>query len=646
METDRSFGSSNRKRAFLILTTAIFSIFTARLVQLQLIQGSEYRSRSEAQGIKQNVIEPIRGTIYDRYGHAIVANIPSYSVLVTPNRVTSVSKALLAGILGTDTATINDRIKQYKINDYSPVRIWRDVDRRQWAKLNEYHTELEGIDLGEDTKRAYAPDIRASHILGYAKEISKEEIKNYGDYYAPGDLVGKSGLENKYENFLRGVKGYEFVAVNNRGQKVNSFNGGKNDLMPTNGFDLYLGLDGGLQQYAEQLLKPYHGAVVAMDPNNGEILAMVSAPDYDPNVFSGPTTKAEYDAIANDPAKPLLNRATQAIYPPGSTWKILMSIAGLKEGLIKPTTLVTCPGSFSYGGNTWKCDATHGTIAVRKAIQASCDVFFYRLGLSMGIDTYHKYGKLFHFGEQLGSDVFEGIGTNLPSREYYDKLFGQGKWPRGVMVNLGIGQGELTVNPLQLAAYCTAVANGGTWYQPHLARANRNIQLGTVEKFDYKSEDLHIPHDILDIVRGGMFDVVNVPGGTGGGARLDSILIAGKTGTAQAPGHKQGAKDHAWFICFAPFDKPQIALCVLVENVGFGGTYSAPIARKLVRYYLTRQKEAMDDLPDPNHGNDQGLPSVAAPRAGDQNRRDSVPPAPAKRPQGDAIHKQAIYRHR
>jgi penicillin-binding protein 2 len=617
MDQDHSFGTPVRKRAFLVAAALIFSAFALRLVQLQLVEGTIYRSRSESQGIKQNIIEPIRGAIYDRYNHAIVANIPSYSVLVTPKKITPGSKLLLARILGTDTSTINDRIRQYKINDYSPVRIWRDVEHKAWAQLNEHHTRLEGVDLGEDTKRAYAPDIRAGHLLGYTKEISKDEIATLGDYYTPGDVVGKSGIENVYESFLRGVKGYEFVAVNNRGQRINAFNDGKNDLTPTNGFDLYLSLDGGLQQYAEQLLKGYHGAVVAIDPNNGEILAMASAPDYDPNIFSGPTKREEYNKVYNDPSKPLLNRATQAVYPPGSTWKMLMAIAGLQEGLITPTTTISCPGSFTLGGNTWKCHGAHGAVNAQRAIHHSCNVFFYKLALQMGIDTYTKYGRMFHFGSRLGTDVFESP-TRLPSREYYDKRFGKDKWPKGVLVNLGIGQGELGVNPLQLAAYCGALANGGTWHQPHLARANRNNQLGTVERFKYESEDLGIPKSIMDVIHAGMFDVVNTPGGTASGARLDDIKVAGKTGTAQAG---KGKKDHAWFICYAPFDNPKIAMCVLVENSGFGGTYSAPIARKLIRYFFTRQKEAGDENAAGIAGSN-GLPSATT---GDVQESEMLP---------------------
>jgi penicillin-binding protein 2 len=620
--TDRDFGSTIRRRVVLTITAALALTYIGRLIQLQVIEGSEYRTKSEAQGIKRITREPIRGAIYDRNGHVIVANVPSYSVAVTPNKITPETKMVLAKILGTDTATINEKIKQYKINDFSPARIWRDIDARLVAKLNEFHTELPGVDLLEESKRAYAGDVRASHLLGYTKEISREQLEQLGDYYVPGDDVGQSGIEDRWEPILRGEKGYNLVLVNNRGQRVRAFEDGRFDSSAHNGFDLYLGLDAGLQQYAEQLLQGYHGAVVAIDPNNGEILAMASAPDYDPNIFSGVTNRKAFNEVYTDPAKPLLNRASQAVYPSGSTWKMLMAIAGLKEGLITPTSTISCGGSFTLGNNTWKCHGAHGAVNARKAIHVSCNVFFYKLALQLGIDNYHKYGSLFHFGQKIAPDVVEN-STRLPSRAYYDKAYGKDKWPKGVMVNLGIGQGELGVNPLQLAAYCAALANGGTWYPPHVVRAVKNKRLNEIEHEEHKGEHLGISKEIMEIIQLGMFDVVNTPGGTARAAKLDSILVAGKTGTAQAG---KGKKDHAWFVCYAPFDKPKIAMCVLVENSGFGGTYSAPIARKLTRFFFTRQKEAGDEKLDETPRAPGSLPNVYKPlEPDDVQESDMIP---------------------
>lgn len=624
MEVDHQFGSATRRNIFLVVLTAVFVLFSGRLVWMQLIQGSQYRLKSDAQGIKQIPEEPIRGAIFDRNGIVLAADVPSYSIYVTPNKLTPESEQLLARILRTDTATIEAKIRQYKVNDFSPARIWRDVDREAWSQLNELHTELSGITVVSESKRNFAGDIRASHVLGYTKEISKDELERVGDYYSPGDIIGKAGVENAFEEFLRGEKGYRFVMVNNRGQRVAEYDSGRHDVQPKNGFDLILGIDAGLQQYAEQLLRGRQGAVVAMDPTNGEVLAMASAPDYDPAIFSGVTKKDEYARVMTDPLHPMLNRATQARYAPGSTWKMLMAIAGLKEGLITPSSTISCPGSFTFGGRTWKCHGAHGQVNVQRAITVSCNVFFYRLALAMGIDTYNKYGAMFHFGRTLGLDVPESK-TLLPSRDYYDRHFGKDKWPKGAMVNLGIGQGELLVNPVQLAAYVSALANGGTWYQPHLVRAVRNKRLDQLQPVDYKVEPLGISPAIMNIIRAGMLDVVT--SGTGKGARIDSISVAGKTGTAQTPGT---TSDNAWFICYAPADKPKIAMCVLMEHSGFGGTAAAPVARKLIRYYFTRHKE-QEDLNAGGLIREGGLPPVQT------DRRDSLPPqdrnpAPAPKP--------------
>jgi penicillin-binding protein 2 len=608
MFSDREFGSNTRRNVLLAMAGMLFVIFIGRLVQLQLVEGSQYRSKSEAQGIKQIPVEPVRGAMFDRNGKVVVANVPSFAVYVTPKKLTADVKLRLARILGTDTNKINEQIKAYKVNDFSPVRIWRDVDRQAWAYLNELHSDLPGVDIMEESKRMYPPDMHASHLLGYTREINEDQLTRLGDYYIPGDVVGQSGVEEKFEAFLRGKKGYEFVAVNNRGQRVGRFNDGKTDVVPGNGFDLYLGLDAGLQQYAEQLLQGKRGAVVAIDPSNGEILAMASAPDYDPRIFSGSSNREEMNKVYRDPANPLFNRASQTNYPPGSTWKMLMGIAGLMEGIITPKSVISCGGSFTLGNKTWKCHGAHGAVNVQRAIHVSCNVFFYKLAMQLGIERYTKYGKMFHFGDKQGADILEASGL-LPSLAYYEKRFGKGKMPKAAIVNLGIGQGELGVNPLQLASYCATLANGGTFHTPHVVRAVKNKELNNeIEKVKYDSEDLGIPKEYIDVIRAGMFDCVNTPGGTGAAARMDSITVAGKTGTAQAG---KGKLDHAWFVSFAPFDRPRIALCVLVENSGFGGTHSAPIARKLIRFYLTRQKEAEDRNggPSPSLMND-ALPSI------------------------------------
>lgn len=589
MQLDSDFGAEIRSRIFLVVIGLLLAIYIGRLVQLQILQGSQYNMKSETQGIKKIPRDPVRGNIFDKYGRMIVGNVPSYGIMVTPSKITPEVKKILAAIVGVDTTEINTKIKQYKQTPFTPVRIFRDVPYDVVVKLTEIHKELIGVDISEDSKRSYLPIVRASHLLGYAREINKVEIDRDPLYYSLGDVIGKTGIEYSYEPFLRGEKGYEYIAVNNRGQRVSAFNDGKLDQSASNGFDLFTSLDPELQTYAERLLKGRRGAVVAIDPNNGEVLTVASSPDYDPLIFNERANAKAFNEVYSDSAKPLLNRATQAIYPPGSTWKPLMGLAGLMEGIITPKSKISCGGSFSFGGRTWKCHGAHGNVNVRQAIHVSCNVFFYKLALQLGIDKYYKWGKLFRFGVKQ-ADVPENR-TLLPSREYLDKVYGKDKFPKGVLVNLGIGQGQLGVSVMQLASYVSTVANNGVYHQPHIVRAIRNKAMnGEIQKMDFETEDLKIPKEYLDAVQLGMSDVVNVGGGTATGSAIKGIRLAGKTGTAQAG---KGKKDHAWFICYAPFDKPKIAMCVLVENSGFGGKNAAPIASKLVQFFFNR---GADDL--------------------------------------------------
>ncbi|MFM8473741.1 MAG: penicillin-binding transpeptidase domain-containing protein, partial [Candidatus Kapaibacterium sp.] len=326
-------------------------------------------------------------------------------------------------------------------------------------------------DLTIETKRTYEIDARASHLFGYRAEISPEQIKTRGNYYKAGDLIGQSGLEKAHENFIRGSKGTQFVAVNAAGQPIDNFNKGKSDIEAGEGADLYLSIDPLLQQVAERGLHPDNGGIVVMDPRNGEVLALASAPDFDLSRFTSGKLSKEYMELVNDPQKPLLNRATQAQYPPGSTWKMLMALAALQEKMIDERTTIYCRGSYSFGGRSYACHGSHGAVSVQRAIQASCNVFFYELGRRMNIDTYTKYGSMFGFGQATGIDLGEENRGLLMTRSSFAKRGVTGGLIEGRMVNLGIGQGEIGVTPLQMAAYCCALANKGTYYQPHIVRS-------------------------------------------------------------------------------------------------------------------------------------------------------------------------------
>jgi penicillin-binding protein 2 len=583
------FGSPLRRRIFKYLVAIISTVFVCRLIQLQLIEGSTYRTKSETQAIKQIVREPVRGTMYDRYGRIMVHNAPSFSVLITPKEFQPSSASFLAKILGWTEEELLDKVNRFRaINPFVPVKIFRDADFAVIAAIEENRALLPGVDIVSESKRTYNFFGNSAHLIGYNKEIDEKSLAKLGTYYQQGDVIGSSGLESTYENFLRGVKGLEFYAVNSIGQKVASFNDGKSDVNSQDGFDLNLSIDIALQDFIDSVMTAnnYRGAAVAMDPSNGEILAFVSKPDFDLRNFSGRTPTNLYVQMLNDTTKPLFNRASLTRYPPGSTWKMMMALAALQDGIIDSNTVFHCGGSYTYGGRAYKCHGghAHGAVNVRKSIHVSCNVFYYQLALRIGMQRFLKFSEMFGFGARTGMDISEENSGLLPTYDYMNKRFGKNGWTEGGrMINWGIGQGELGVTPLQMAAYCSALANGGTWYQPHTVRSIVNKRMGnTVQPVSFAERKLPIAPEHFNLIRRAMYDVVNVPGGTASVAKIPGIMVAGKTGTAQ----NAHGKDHAWFVCFAPLDNPKIAMCVMVENAGFGGAIAAPIAQKAMSRYL------------------------------------------------------------
>lgn len=576
------FGSPVRRNIFLVVLFAIGLAYTVRLVQLQIIEGSEYRLRSETQAIKQLTVEPVRGSMYDRNGKLIVNNAPSFTIQITPKDFPKESLPALATILELPEKAIVEKLEKAPSRRL-PVKIYRDADFSMIAAIEENRSLFPGLDIVAESKRIYNFEGNAAHLLGYTKEISERQLATKGDYYRQGDIIGATGLESAYESFLRGQKGVEFAAVNIIGQRVARFNDGKNDVNAEDGFDLTLSIDIDLQDYAESLMAEYRGAIVAIDPSNGEVLAFVSKPDYDLRLFSGRTPPKLYAQLIQDEANPLFNRATLTRYPPGSVWKMLMAIAGLQEGIITPQSTIPCSGSFTFGGRSWKCHGAHGATDVRKAIHGSCNVFFYQLSLKLGLANFTKYGAMFGFGAKTDFDIADGQESKglLPSEAYFDKVYPRG-WPKGILVNLGIGQGELGVTPLQMAVYTATIANRGIHNQPHAVRSAYSKTMDTKQAIPYRSDTLAINPAFWNPIIQGMYDVVNTPGGTAMGARVDSLSVCGKTGTAQNP----HGKDHSWFVAFAPRDNPKIALCVMVENAGFGGAIAAPIAQKILTKYF------------------------------------------------------------
>ena len=577
------FGSAKRKNVLLVVISVGFLVLLGRLYQLQYIYRDEYGKKSEENSIRTVVKVPVRGYVYDRKGKLIVDNRPSYIVMLTPIDFDAANIPLLSSILQMDEVSLREKIKKARqFSLFNPTRIKRDIDFTTLSMLEENKSKLPGVEVQVESKRFYAMPAHASHMLGYAKEISDWQLDKLGEYYQQGDVVGSSGLEAKYEKYLRGEKGFEFISQNSKGQVIGNFNNGKYDISPKDGLDLHLAIDADVQALAESLLTGNRGAVVAIDPNDGGVIALASKPDYDLSSFSGVTPPDVWKRLNEDEEKPLFNRATLTRYPPGSTFKMILAIAALENHVIDENWRVQCRGAFVYGRKVFKDLHVHGSTNIVEALQRSCNVFFYQLMLKVGLDPWSEYGKEFGFGQATKIDILEENSGLLPSTEYYNRVYGKGKWTQGYLVSLGIGQGEVGVTPLQMACYASMLANKGHYSQPHIVQTIYNKVTNTTDTVGIEHRDLHVSDRTWQLVREGMRRVVMEPGGTGGSARIPGIVAAGKTGTAENP----HGKAHSWFIGFAPFDSPKIAICVLVENVGYGGSFAAPIAGLCMEKYL------------------------------------------------------------
>jgi penicillin-binding protein 2 len=575
-----------------IVIVALFMFIYGRLAWLQLFEHEGLGSKSGS--IRRIWVQAPRGDLIDRNGQLILESRPLYTVKVIPAEIRESGITYLAYLLEMPREDLKATIEEAR--DYSPFAastVYHDLNEVSMARIRENLWQLSGVTIEVENKRKYNGLFTGTHLLGYLRSVTPGQLDTLAERgYSPDDKIGSTGLERFYEERLRGEKGARFELVNPLGVLKGEYENGKHDMQSVKGDDLYLTIDAGLQELAEKLLRKTgkSGAVVAIDPSTGGILAICSEPDFDLDILNGTTRKAEWADIALSPRKPLFNRAIQAAYPPGSTYKLLLSIAALEEGVITPEQTIFCPGYFEFGGRRFKCHGgAHGTISMTRAISQSCNVYFYKLILQVGLDKWHEYGDMFGFGEREGVDLPGEKRGVLPSTAYYDKRFGEKRWTKGYLVSLGIGQGELNTTPLQLANFAATIANNGTWHQPHLVSGYRDSRSGTYVPLSYDDRKLPISQHTFDVVKEGMQGVVLQ--GTGTLARVPGVTVAGKTGTAQNP-HGQ---DHAWFICFAPVEQPKIAITVLVENAGFGGSVSAPIARELINYYVNGKNRNGDN---------------------------------------------------
>lgn len=591
-----AFGSQERRTILTALVFIVFGLLTFRLFQMQIIEKQSYEIKSENNSIKPIVQIPLRGVFYDRNGEILVNNIPAYTLRIIPEFYDRKLNSIIEKMFDLSDGLIESQLQLNKIYPKSqPIKIKRGIDFPQIAWLEENHDKLKGVDYIVEMQRGYPSGVMGAHMFGYAKEISpkllEKQVASGKSYYQIGDNIGYTGLEKTYETEVRGSKGFNYVLVDARRNEVGKFKEGLQDKTSVKGRDLQLSIDAQVQKVAEEELKGKRGAVVAIDPKTGEVIALASAPDYDLNQFSNVTSREYINKLYKDPDKALFNRATMSVKPPGSTFKIIAAIAALDLGIINENTTLFCGGSWFFG-RSFKCHGSHGSINVVHAIEHSCNVFFYQLIYKIGLDKWTEYCKKFGFSKKTGIDLKEEVAGFIPNSKYYEKMYGK-NWPKSIMASLGIGQGEVSVTPLQLAFYTALIANNGKTFTPHLVTGYKDDFTKKLVPYKFDPVDVNIPKKVFDIVKKGMFLVVN-GGGTATSIRMNEIKIAGKTGTAQNP----HGKDHAFFIGFAPYEDPKIAFAIVVENAGFGATWAAPIAKKMVQAYLLKNQNIPTTIPE------------------------------------------------
>ncbi len=571
-----------RIRTAVLCVGIAFLILLLRLWYLQILEGDRYFSLSTTNRLRVRPVEAPRGFILDRHGEILVDNRPTFDLYATLEDLTNPGEvvATLAEILGAPAAEIQARLAEGRERPYQPLLIRKDLDERMMVAVEERRLDLPGISLRVRPTRAYPSRGMAANLLGYVSEVNQAQLEReeFQDF-RPGENLGQAGVERRFDAFIRGIDGGEQVEVDARGRALRLVN----RIEPRSGSNIYLTIDKRLQEAAEAAFAGKKGTVVAMNPTTGEILAMVSRPSYDPNLFAQRLAGEEWQRIVNDPTHPLQNRAFQAQYPPGSVFKLIVAIAGLESGALTPETRFGCPGYFYLGNarfDDWK-KGGHGTLNLRSAIVNSCNVYFYQAGLKVGIEEITRVARAFGLGEAPGLGLGDESKGHLPNPE--PRRRGQPGWSAGNTVVASIGQGLVVTSPMQLLSMVSAIANGGTIYRPWVVKKIAALSGEVLDEYEPEPiRRIAIKPETLAFIRQAMLGVVSE--GTGARSKVPGIPIGGKTGTAQVVRKGEGKgnaelKDHGWFVSFAPVDNPQIAVVVLVENGGFGGLVAAPVAK-------------------------------------------------------------------
>lgn len=559
-------------------------IFLIRLFYIQVLNDT-YKLSAQNNVLRHITQYPARGLIYDRNGELLVYNEAYYDLMVIPRQMKKVDTLALCQILEIDKDEFKERMKKIKAySTFKPSVFEKQLSAANYALLQDKMFMFPGFFVQTRTLRRYPRHI-GGHVLGYIGEVNQRDIDR-DDYYTQGDYIGSSGLEKYYEEELRGKKGVKVVMVDVHNRVKGSFRGGDYDSSAIAGYNLISTLDANLQEYGEQLMQNKLGAIVAIEPATGEILAMINSPTYDPNLLVGRSRSKNYAMLNKDTLKPLFNRALMASQPPGSTFKLLNAIIGQQMGVVNESTRYSCHMGYNAGSFHMGCHSHASPQDLRGSVQHSCNAYYANVfrnildkpgkKVAENYEDWRNYVMMFGLGNKLGVDLPNELGGNVPSVAFYDKHYGAGRWKSLTVVSLAIGQGELGVTPLQLANMTCAIANEGYYITPHMLKRIEG-EPGTITG---TRNEIPMPKEYFKIVKDGAEMVVKA--GTGARSKIEGISLCGKTGTAQNP----HGEDHSIFVAFAPKDDPKIAVAVFVENAGGGSKYAAPIASLMVEKYL------------------------------------------------------------
>ncbi len=571
---------------FYILLALMGLIFMGRLFSIQVID-PEYTLSAENNVKREVRVYPPRGYIYDRNGKLLVANQVAYDLMVIPRQTSEFDTALLMDLLEVDSAYIHTKLAQARrYSTFKPSVFFGMMSDDRYARIQEELYKFQGFYTQKRILRDY-PIEGAANVVGFIGEVNQSFIQN-NPGYSMGDLTGKGGIDKSYEDILRGKAGRRFLLVDNHNREVGQFMNGAFDTLPQPGKDVVSTIDYDLQHLGEILMSGKRGSIVAIEPSSGEILALVSAPTYDPNLLIGRQRSRNYTELYYDSInKPLYDRGLLAQYPPGSPFKVINALIGLQEGTLRPQTSYTCRGGFRYGSLHVGCHCGGGSMRLRKSISESCNNYYCNVfkgiienypSAQEGMNAWHDHVTSFGLGEFLNNDLPTGRRGRVPTADYYDRAFGYTGWKAVSTISLAIGQGEMEVTPIQLANMTAAIANRGHYYTPHIVKAIGGEPVSDPHYTEPKRTTIDSVH--FPVVIEGMYDVFE--NGTARMSRLESIPMCGKTGTAENP-HGQ---DHSIFIAFAPKDNPQIAIAVIVENGYWGSRWAAPIASLMIEDYV------------------------------------------------------------